>query len=226
MSVSIFDLIVLFITAICSLLGMGSGFIRLLINLLSFIVSIYIAIFIYPYLHDFLTHYVKNEIILVIAAGSLSYILPLLVVGFCSLKITGLLSGVSKGFSDRILGLFFGFLKGLFISSAIFILTVIFVSGSYLKSDNLKEIFEDFVSNKEKRPAWLKKSISVPYLTIFSEAFISLVPEKKLEEIKLPKEVPDQKKIENILQSNPKEKKPESSVDQPNLSEELKEFLK
>lgn len=226
MAIGIFDLIIILITISFSLLGMGSGFIRLLINLLSLIASIYLSILLYPYSYDFLSPYFGSPLIATIVSGTASYIISLILISLAASKLNLLLSGVSKGFTDRVLGFLFGFFKGAIVSSVVFTFLLIFLSGSYLRSENLKEAFSVLNLEPEKRPSWLKKSICAPYLNELSKIILSAVPEKDLESLKLPKEGVERKAEEVMKKASETNKKNDSGEKaSKDLSDTLKDLL-
>ena len=69
MTFTLFDILILTILSISSLLGLYRGLINITINLLGFIASIFAAIALYTYVRIIFSGYIENELVTSIASG-------------------------------------------------------------------------------------------------------------------------------------------------------------
>ena len=117
---------------------------------------------------------------------------------FFLIKLVGL--GLKKvmditlmGWFDRTMGGLFGFIKGVFFTSLLFIMVASYLSGS----------------NK-----YLKKSLSYPVLSKSSQGLLALIQDKKLRSYFIPRE-PAIQRLKRSLPSLDDFKKPEAPAEKP-----------
>lgn len=184
MMFTVFDIVVFTIIAVSTVMGLYKGLLGIAINLLGFIASIVAAIFLFPYVKLGLTGHIENSLLLSILSAIIAYIGSLFVLTFITSRISSLLKVISGGFFDRALGSLVGFVRGVLISTVIFTLIVIFLSGAYLKAQNADEVISNIDS--EKYPVWLTNSKTSDYLEKSLNKLISFLPEDSLKSIELP----------------------------------------
>ncbi len=225
MNFTLFDLIILTIITICSMAGMLRGLLKLTISMVGFLVSIIVTYLIYPFVQKFLVEFflLNNEVIIVILTTIIAYISSSIMVHFVTSKILILIGSISGGFIDRLLGLVAGFILGSIISLVLFIIIMIFASGSYIKAETANDILITQVS-EDKHPEWFKRSLTVKYLDNAGKKIIRLVPEDALKSIKLPKETKVNNSMDELTKTV-REKKESSEADSHIKNEDLEREL-
>jgi len=193
-----FDIVAALIFLIFLGRGIWIGFIRQISSLLAMIGAFLLAGYfdddfyrlIMPYLDDSHTTFL------------LSYFL-LFLLFFYFIKLVGL--GLKKvmditlmSWFDRTMGGLFGFIKGVFFASLLFIMV-----GSYMSGSN----------------KYLKKSLSYPVLSKSSQALLALIQDKKLRSYFIPRE-PAIQRLKRSLPSLDDFKKPEAPSEKPAPSAE------
>ncbi|WP_425362607.1 CvpA family protein [Candidatus Tisiphia endosymbiont of Hybos culiciformis] len=211
-----FDITILAIITASSMLGAYRGLVKLTISLLGFIFSIIFAYYLSPYITKIITPYFINHIALVISSGIISYIISWILCSFLTNKFLLMISVISGGLIDRVLGLGVGMFRGMIICLFLFLILTIFFSGSYLQAKTLKDVMQN--TTIDKYPEWLKESATTPYLDNLSKNFIKTLPQNSLESIKLPI------KSENIDTTNVL--KESQSKESPNKMKKLSEDLR
>ncbi|MFY9589356.1 CvpA family protein [Rickettsia endosymbiont of Halotydeus destructor] len=181
--ITLFDITIFAIITIFSFVGLYQGIIGFIIRAIGFIASIALTYFLYPYALEIVHKYTTNEIIEIIFAGIASYIVSLIICIFITYKFLAVISFMRGGFVDKLLGLFSGFTIGLLTSTVLFLITAMFTSNSYLKS----ETFEKFIQNadSDKYSGVLKRSLTTNYLDEISKNVIMIIPANSLESIKI-----------------------------------------
>ncbi len=186
--VTAFDIVALLIFLAFLVRGIWIGFIRQISSLLAMIGAFFLAGYfdedfyrlIMPYLDDSHTTFL------------ISYFL-LFLIFFYLIKLVGL--GLKKvmditlmGWFDRTMGGVFGLIKGVFITSLLFIMV-----GSYMSGSN----------------KYLKKSLSYPVLSKSSQGLLALIQDKQLRSYFIPKE-PAIQRFKDAIPSLDDFKKPEA----------------
>ncbi len=169
-----FDLIILLIVLISSLLGAYRGIVSIFVNFVGFLASIIFAVFIFSYVDVLVEKYIENNIISMIVSGFLAYFISLIIFTFLCNRIVAMLGFVSKGPIDRTLGFLFGLLRGGIIAAMLYMGVAIFSTASYSRAKSADEIVSKI--DKEKYPEILKESSSTRFLQNTSEILIELVP--------------------------------------------------
>lgn len=178
---TLFDIVILTIIALSSLMGAYKGFTKITINLIGIISSIAFAVFIYSYAKTLFSEYIGNNLVVSVVSGIASYMISLIIFTFLASKIILLFCGISGGVVDRSLGLVIGIIRGLLFSLVIFSVVAILASVSYKEAD----LSEDLVQNlsPEKYPSWLSSSVTSPYLEEILKRFVEIIPQKILRSI-------------------------------------------
>ena len=225
MTFTIFDITILTIITVSSILGLYRGFVNIIIGLIGFIASIIVAILLYPYFKTFLLSYITSELIVSIGAGVSAYIASFLVFAFLVSKIIFLFSGYSCGLFDRFLGLVAGVIRGVLFSLIIFITISIFSTGSYLESKNAEELLCSLSS--DKYPEWLQNSKLTKILENATKNIILMLPEDMLKNIELPNYESKSDDDENLIDSIKRTKEDdEDSLIDSLLDEDLENSIK
>ena len=219
MTFTLFDILILTILSISSLLGLYRGLINITINLLGFIASIFAAIALYTYVRIIFSGYIENELGTSIASGIASYLVSLVFFTFLTSKIILLFDGASKNILDRLLGLVLGIVRGILLVLILFTIVAIFTAGTYSNAKNSKDLVDNL--STENYPAWLKDSTTTPYLEKMLKNSVSLIPNEIWNLIKIPHTSSNEEEdiIETIKKRKNKDVK--SSIDTP-LNLELK----
>lgn len=227
MTFTLFDVLILTIMTVSSLMGFYRGVTQIVISLLGFVASIIVAIILYPYVIILLSGHVKNELVISILSGSIAYIISLIIFTFITTKIISLFSDVSQGAIDRIFGLIIGVVRGVLISFVIFVIITIFTNNTYSKAETVEDLVLK-ISEKDY-PDWLKESVTTPYLEKYVKLAVKSMPKSFLHSIELPKGRKQDQEPENIIDSvNGSKSSVVSLVEPPlddNLSQEIKSVL-
>ncbi|WP_341787161.1 CvpA family protein [Rickettsia endosymbiont of Cantharis rufa] len=215
--ITFFDITIFAIITIFSFFGLYQGIIGFSTRILGFITSIMLAYFLYPYISGLIGKYMDNEVIKIIIAGVISYVISLILCVFIVYKFLAIISFMRNGFIDRFLGLLAGLAVGIAISVVLFFITMIFTSENYFKSKSLK----DFVisSKQGKYGDVLKVSVTTDYLDELSKNIIIIIPNETLKSI----EIFENKDLNNFKNSF---RKPNDSNDDEDIfSQELQDEL-
>jgi membrane protein required for colicin V production len=182
---TIFDIIILTIIFISTLLGFYRGAIEITINLLGFVLSIIAAMFLAPYLIILLSGYIENSLIVSIIGGICAYMISLVICTFVCSQLISSFTGIKRGWIDRICGVFIGFLRGLLLGFIVFGITAIFTNNTYSKA----EVPEDLIFKicEDDYPIWMKESVTVPYLENYLKMLIKITPQDALRLVPMPK---------------------------------------
>jgi uncharacterized membrane protein required for colicin V production len=184
MTLTLFDIVILTIISISSLFGLYKGMIQIVINFLGFIASIFATIFLYPKVKVVLSSYFNNDLIVSIASGVSSYIFSLVVFTFICSSLIMMVSVISQGFLDRLLGVVAGFVRGILISVILFWVATIFATGVYSKAKSVEDLV--FNLSEDDYPEWLKTAMMTPYLESILKDGINFIPAGILSNIELP----------------------------------------
>ncbi len=185
MMFTLFDIIIITILSVSSLLGIYRGMIHITINLLGFVASIVVAVFLYSYIRIIFSGYVANELVTSITSGVVSYVFSLIAFTFLTSKILLLFDGSSQGIFDRFLGLIIGLVRGGLMAVILFAIIAIFTAGTYSDAKHADDLVLKL--SDDKYPDWLKNSVSTPYLEEASKNIILFIPQDIISSIEMPK---------------------------------------
>lgn len=113
------DIIIVGIIALSVITGLIRGFVKELLALCIWILSIWVAYKYSKVLDPWLLKYIQDKTIRSIAAFVIVLIGVLLVGGICNALLSYLLKRAGLSGTDRLLGMIFGFVRGVFIVSLI-----------------------------------------------------------------------------------------------------------
>lgn len=182
LSINTFDSIILGILCLSAIIAFFRGFVREVLSLGAWVGAAVITLYFFPNAEEFMKHHIKDE---KVAAGSAAlgvYITSLISISILnSIIIKYVKAGSDVGLLDNFLGLLFGGLRGLFIVSLGFLIMSAFVP-------------------KDSPPAWLKTSITKPYLKETSDILVKIAPNYLRE-------------LEDMVKEQTKPKKEEDKVD-------------
>jgi len=184
MTLTLFDILILTIVSISSLLGLYKGMIQIVINFLGFVATIVATIFLYPKVKVVFSSYFNNDLIVSIASGVSAYIFSLVVFTFICSSLIMMVSVISQGFLDRLLGVVAGFVRGILISVILFWGIAIFATGTYSKAESAEDLVDNL--SEEDYPEWLKTAIVTSYLESILKDVVKLIPAGILSNIELP----------------------------------------
>ena len=199
---TLFDIAILTIIAVSSLLGFYRGMINITINLLGFIASIIVAIFLYSYVRTMFSGYVDNDLVTSLASGVTAYIVSLIIFTFLTSKIVFLFDGSSKSIFDRFLGLIIGIIRGVLFSLILFAIVAIFAAGTYSEAENAEDLV--FNLSSDEYPEWLKNSTTTLHLEKLFKSSTLMLPKEILHSVKMPQSQKD--RDENIIDAIKKRK--------------------
>lgn len=156
---NLFDFIISSVMLTFFFSGLFTGAIRLMLNNISFIASLFLSSLLFPSAQTAVDEYISSSIIANIFAGSISYIISLVICSMLFRKIKVLIKPICGGFIDKTCGALLGALNGILICIVLFIAAVS-ISGTQniLNHDNLYQMIKSFDSNSY--PRWLKNSKS------------------------------------------------------------------
>ncbi|WP_392505865.1 CvpA family protein [Rickettsia sp. 2024-CO-Wats] len=214
--ITFFDITIFAIITLSSFFGLYQGIIGFTTRILGFITSIMLGYFLYPYISDLIGKYMDNEVIRIIIAGVISYVIALILCVFIVYKFLAIISFMRNGFIERFLGLLAGLAVGTTISLVLFFITMIFTSENYFKSKSLKDFV---VSSKQSYGGVLKVSVTTDYLDELSKNIIVIIPNETLKSI----EIFENKDLNNF--KNSLKKLNDSNNDEDVFSRELQDEL-
>lgn len=183
MTLTLFDIVILTIVSISSLFGLYKGMIQIVINFLGFVASIFVAILLYPKVKVVFSSYFNNDLIISIASGVSAYIFSLIVFAFICSSLVMMVSVISQGWLDRLLGIVAGFIRGILISVILFWVLALFVTRAYSKAESAEDLV--FNISQDDHPEWLKTAIITPYLESILKDVVKLIPAGILSNIEL-----------------------------------------
>jgi uncharacterized membrane protein required for colicin V production len=221
MTLTLFDIVILTIVSISSLFGLYKGMIQIVINFLGFVASIFVAILLYPKVKVVFSSYFNNDLIISIASGVSAYIFSLIVFTFICSSLVMMVSVISQGWLDRLLGIVAGFIRGILISVILFWVLAIFVTGAYSKAESAEDLV--FNISQDDYPEWLKTAIITPYLESILKDVVKLIPAGILSNIELPTAKDINK--DGVVDEMKKKAVELNSTDDLHLEENIKDLL-
>ena len=148
----IFDITFIIIISISLLFGVFRGFIKSSLSMAGWILSFYLAVRFSNIFTNFFLKYTPTHSIAEIASITSLFIVFAIIIAIINGIINLFISPITGGLLDRVLGLFFGSIRGIFIISFSFYLCTIIWPALNVKSK--KEVFND----NQRLPKWAKNS--------------------------------------------------------------------
>jgi membrane protein required for colicin V production len=162
LSLTVFDMAVLFVVGVSGLLALMRGLVRESLSIIVWIVSALIAYVAFPELRAFIGGYIPNVWIGDATTLIVVFLAPLICLKIVAMVIADTVPAGLFGSLDRVLGAGYGFARGALI-----------VSLAYLGLN--------LVNAPENHPAWIKQAQFLPYVRDGAELLASWVPEDMLD---------------------------------------------
>ncbi len=161
MSLTIFDMAVLFVVGVSGLLALVRGLVRESLSIAVWILAALIAYVAFPELRTLIGGYIPNAWIGDAVTLIVVFLAPLICLKIVAMVIAETVPAGFLGSLDRILGAGYGFARGALI-----------VSLGYLGLN--------VVNVPENHPTWIKEAQFLPYVRDGAELLASWVPEDML----------------------------------------------
>lgn len=156
MSLTLFDIIVIAIVLISSVLAMVRGFVREILSVASWLLAALAAIYLHEPLRNVIQPYIENENLALIVSVAVIFIVVLVVVSYITMRVADYVIDSRIGGFDRLFGFLFGLVRGL-------LLVVV--------------AFAFFVWLVEDQPEWIANAETKPLLTDLAERLAAVLPE-------------------------------------------------
>ena len=101
--------------------GCYRGFIVSAVSLLGWILSIVLTYQFYPQVEEYLSEFIKSKVLIIVLGLSSLLVFLLIVFGILNSLFYKLVGNSKKSFMDRLIGLFFGLVRGLLIIAFLFL---------------------------------------------------------------------------------------------------------
>lgn len=201
MHISLFDIIIIAIFCISSVIGAYRGFLVTTLNIVTFFLAIFLTIILSPLSEEIISEHVTSQI----AVNIISIIISYLIAKIACNQIAKILKEVfenNSGMIDKTFGLWVGAFRGYFICVFLYISVGITTSSSYVGAKNYWQVFSNIDS--KQYPNWLIRSYTYNLLQanyiIAKNSLENSFIEKYLEQIELPKAKIDP--VEDIIETN------------------------
>ena len=194
MTFTFFDIAIFSLISLSTLLGFFRGFFYILVDNIALVLSIAMTILLAPCLEPYLLPYFKNELLTSIISYAVTYITLSLINSFILSKISMAFILFKIPVFDTLFGGFVGLVRGILFALIIFTISAVLSTGSYLKANNLREVFTKV--NEDRYPSWLAQSVSAPYLGDMMHFTVGLISPGYLESINVPSQERDESKDE------------------------------
>lgn len=151
------DLIVVAVVLISALLAMVRGLTREVLSIAAWVAAAAAALLLYQHVLPFLTPYIKNATLALLASGALVFIVVLIIVSFFTIRISDAILDSRIGALDRTLGFVFGAARGLLLAVVAY-------------------LFFGWLVPAEKRPEWVRNAQTRPALDSGATYLLSVMP--------------------------------------------------
>ncbi|MGI9510604.1 MAG: CvpA family protein [Geminicoccaceae bacterium] len=158
MSLTVFDMAVLFVVGVSGLLALVRGLVREGLSIVVWALSALIAYVAFPDLRVFLSGYVPNEWIRDALALIVVFLAPLVCLKIVAMVIAETVPAGLFGSLDRLLGAGYGLVRG-----------AVVVSLAYLGLNMMNE--------PENHPVWIKEAQFLPYVRDGADLLAGWIPE-------------------------------------------------
>lgn len=159
MELTLFDYVIFFIIGFFSILGLARGLIGELSSLISWVGAILITMLLNPYLSAIIYAKLNSEVFSNLSSSGIIFTVSIILLSIITSRIDQKITAKIPTSINITLGTFFGLIKGILISTMIFLIIV--------------ELFGDTkMSLNKKAPKWLQNSKSYKLL-LFSAETIS-----------------------------------------------------
>ena len=162
MSLTVFDMAVLFVVGVSGLLALVRGLVRESLSIIVWILSALIAYVAFPELRAWVASYIPNVWIGDAVTLIVVFLAPLICLKIVAMVIAETVPTGIFGSLDRVFGAGYGLARGALI-----------VSLAYLGLN--------FVNEPENHPTWIKEARFLPYVRDGAELLAGWVPEDMLD---------------------------------------------
>jgi membrane protein required for colicin V production len=142
-----------------TILGLYRGFLISSVGILSFVATIVVSFVLFPFSYEVIGGYTGVGITGDVLSAILSYILARIGCGFLRNRAIELLQPISRGFIDKMLGIWLGMIRGCVLAVSVFTLIGIISCSTYVSATNALEIFTKI--KKDDMPDWVTQSSSI-----------------------------------------------------------------
>ena len=149
---AIFDIIIISLTLISSLLGLSRGFIKELLSTSKWLLASFVAFITFEKTKIILSKFIKDSAILDLIAGGSIFILTFILLSIIFNFLSKILRTGDLGILDKTLGLVFGFARIIIVLS----LTLIIYNHIFFNHD---------------KPVWITDSVSIEYIEKVNKYF-------------------------------------------------------
>ena len=171
-SLNFIDYLVIVILLLSTTFAFIRGFIGSFLSLVGWVLAIYLTYTTFPYLKPLIEEKIKNPILILVIGHTALLIGFLILFGIFNLFALTAVKGMGGGVIDRSLGALFGIIRGLIITSFIFLI----VSTSFAVFNGTDTGKED-PKNDETLPNWITVSKSYPILRQGKDILVEFIPD-------------------------------------------------
>ena len=161
--ITIADICLVIILLISGILAFFRGFFTEILAIASWIGATISTLTLFQPLQPIARKIIPISLAADIVTGIVIFLVSLLLISIVTHSIANLVRGKSISLYDRSMGFIFGIIRGIFLISFLQILSVQIIP-------------------LEEHPEWVKKSITLPYVTSVSDWLILLVPNNLIDE--------------------------------------------
>ena len=158
MSLTVFDMAVLFVVGVSGLLALARGLVRESLSIVVWIAAAFIAFIAFPYVRGPIGDYISNVWIGDAVTLVVVFVAPLVCLKIVAMVIADTMPPGMFGLIDRLLGAGYGLARGAAV-----------VSVAYLGLS--------LINDPEFHPAWIKEAQLLPYVEDGAELLAGWVPE-------------------------------------------------
>ena len=132
------DVCILIVVAISALIALNRGLIKEVLSIIGWVLSVVVIIFMLPIVKPLMQHYVEDDIMATVASSILVFLAFFVIWIIITSRVVDKIRSSKISSIDRILGLFFGFVRA-------FILVILFniMVGWIIPADEQPEIFKE-----------------------------------------------------------------------------------
>ncbi len=174
-TLNLFDLTVIGLTFIFVLIAFFRGFIREIFALLNWVITIALAYFLTPYAAKFVEHYSNNKLVINVASGSMVFVTVFIIMALSTNKLAKDFQEKMPHNIDRVLGVFFGFIKSLLIFGLVYSVTLNSYEALLGKREQTDDEEKVVVKKGHEFPDWLAQARCFDIIKIPGEMIDPLV---------------------------------------------------
>jgi uncharacterized membrane protein required for colicin V production len=181
MEVNFFDLINIVIVGLSICFGIYKGFIKSIISMVSFFMLGMSTILIFTILGPYVSVYIEKPIIANLVTILSSFLTSLVITSVIYAKFMDFIKDIRGGAIDRLLGIFFGFVRGMLASVLLFCVIVFFVAEDFMEYKTFRDFANDI--DPDHFPSWMSDGITYKVILGTTTAAISLIPSQYIDKI-------------------------------------------